>query len=510
MGNSEGLATSVLLRPRCYGILCQRQFADRIREALIPTRIGWMRPDETVATLTEYLNGQDRKCIVIPTPEAKGSRKDRTGFSLLVIHGAIMSPVDLPPMARTQISWVGNLTHQSSLLLNGRGNGTNKTNFVSPSSNLNSIVREIWHELTTKSLYDLQRDFLRIDVHPKSHNSEIIAAFTAMMDPTLINLAFSSSKVSHVVSIVVHSSASSLNVIQKKPPMIEIIEWGISTSKEHFDDLNGKLNDYAKQEIRLVTDNDLDLSVDGEKMDVTLLDMPVSRAYYKLAQVFEDETLLKVMAAPQQQIDNKSLTTSMRTILSHGNGMDIGASPGGWTQVLYNTLHIPIIIALDPAMLAERVMKLSGVHHLCTDVSSDECIQVLSNHAPYSVFVCDASESNANELLGKIVETLDRISCILVEGGNINSSRTAVLAWPFCLVITIKLPYKTVGSMQRNIEKTCEYIPEFLRKIASLGPVSNKNGDPSDEFNVDIRYKICHLFANSLSERTLVATFKKK
>ena len=461
-----------------------------------------MGPDETPPT--ENLNGPNRNCIVIPTPDEKGSRKDRTGFSLLVIHGAIMSPVDLPPMARKQISWVGNLTHQSSLVVLEKENEITRTNNA-PSSNLNSIVREIWHELTTKSLYDAQRNFLRIDVHPKSHNSEIIAALTDMMHPTLINLAFSSSKVSHVVSIVVQSSASSLNGIQKNPPKMEIIEWGISTSKEHFDDLNGKLNDYAKQEIRLVTDNDLDLSVDGEKMDVAPLDMPVSRAYYKLAQVFDDDTLLKVMAAQQQPSNDKSRTT----MLSHGNGMDIGASPGGWTQVLYNTLHIPTIIALDPAMLAERVMKLPGVHHLCTDISSDECIQVLSKHAPYSIIVCDASESNANELLIKIVETLDRISFILAERGNRNLRNAAVVAWPLCLVITIKLPYKTVGSMQRNIEKTNEYIPEFLRKIASLGPASN-NEDPSNDFNVDIRYKICHLFANSLSERTLVATFNKK
>jgi hypothetical protein len=266
-----------------------------------------MRPDETVAppTTEENLNSQDRNCTVIPTPDHKGSRKDRTGFSLLVIHGAIMSPVDLPPMARKQISWVGNLTHQS-LVLNGRGNGTNKTNVVSPSSNLNSIVREIWHELNTKTLYHAQRDFLRIDVHPKSYNSEIITAFTNMMHPTLINLAFSCSKVSHVVNIVVHSSTSAATA------MMEMIEWGISTSKEHCEDLNGKLNDFAKQEIRLVTDNDIDLSVDGDKKDVIPLDMPVSRAYYKLAQVFEDETLLKVMAAPQQQIDDKYSTTSIQ------------------------------------------------------------------------------------------------------------------------------------------------------------------------------------------------------
>jgi 23S rRNA U2552 (ribose-2'-O)-methylase RlmE/FtsJ len=473
-----------------------------------------MRPDEdeTVAPLTENLNSQDRNCIVIPTPDEKGSRKDRTGFSLLVIHGAIMSPVDLPPMARKQISWVGNLTHQSSLVLNGRGNGTNKTNVASLSSNLNSIVQDIWHDLTTKSSYDAQRDFLRIDVHPKSYNSEIITAFTNMMHPTLINLAFSCSKVSHVVSIVVHSSASLPNVTPTETSMMEMIEWGISTSKEHFEDLNGQLNDYAKKEIRLVTDNDIDLSVDGEKKDDVPLDMPVSRAYYKLAQVFEDETLLKVMAAPQQQIDDKCSTTSMTTTpLSHGKGMDIGASPGGWTQVLYNTLHIPTIIALDPAMLAERVMALPGVHHLCTDISSDECKQVLSKYVPYSVIVCDASESNANELLIKIVETLGRISSILVDKGNRNSSMATVVAWPLCLVITIKLPYKTIGSMQRNIEKTCEYIPEFLRKIASLGPVSNDNGDDQcDDYNVDIRYKICHLFANSLSERTLVATFTRK
>jgi hypothetical protein len=501
---------------RCnnYGILCHRQYADRIREALLHSDAeSWLRLAVTTTSETCFSIKQTtarenqidstRKCVVIPTPDEKGSRKDRIGFSLLVIHGAVMSPADLPPMARKQLSWAGHLTHHSVLLDKENGMNGNIVSRVDLQPNLNSIVREIWYELTTKSSYDSQRDFLRIDVQPKTYNSEVCAAFTDMMHPILINLACSASKVSHVVNIVLHSTSSSN---AQSPTPISNIFWGISTAKQHFEDLNQSLNEYATGEIKMVTENDLGL-YGGEEEDIFPSDVPVSRAYYKLAQVFQDEKLLKAIAAPQ----NSDGESSMKTMLSHGTGLDIGASPGGWTQVLHNTLHIPTVIALDPAILANRVMKLQGVNHLRADVSSEESIKFLSHHAPYSVIVCDASMSNANELLVKIAETLDRVSSLLKEESDEkrNGKRPSrdVVAWPLCLVITLKLPYKTVGSIDRNMEKVTKYIPEYLRRIALLGP--SISGECSD-IDVEVQYKICHLFANSLSERTLISIFNNK
>jgi len=509
---------------RCnYGILCHRQYADRIREALLHSDAeSWLRLAVTSTSDTDSINqttstpitpstenqiGPTRKCVVIPTPDEKGSRKDRIGFSLLVIHGAVMSPADLPPMARKQLSWAGLLTHHSVVFDKENGMNGNIVSRADLQPNLNSIVREIWCELTTKSSYDAQRDFLRIDVQPKTFNSEICAAFTDMMHPILINLACSASKVSHVVNIVLNSTPFSNT---QSLSTISDVYWGITTSQVHFEDLNQRLNEYATGEIKMVTENDLDLCGDG-KEDTVPLDMPVSRAYFKLAQVFEDEKLLKVIAAPQNS-DGENSNVSMKTMLSHGTGLDIGASPGGWTQVLHRTLHIPTVIALDPAMLAKRVIKLQGVRHLRADVSSEESIKVLAHHAPYSVIVCDASVSNANDLLVKIAETLDRVSSVLVEESGEKSNgkypSRDVVAWPLCLVITLKLPYKTVGSIDRNMEKVKRYIPDYLRLIASLGP--SLSGDGTSAIDIEVQYKICHLFANSLSERTLISMFNKK
>ena len=108
------------------------------------------------------------------------------------------------------------------------------------------------------------------------------------------------------------------------------------------------------------------------------------------------------------------------------------------------------------------------------------------------------------------METFDRVGTMLKEScdGSINqeSRGGCLFTWPFCLVITLKLPYKTTGSINRNLEKVNRYIPHFLSQIASLGESSS--GDDSD-VDVEIRSTISHLFANSVSERTLIAVFNR-
>ena len=124
--------------------------------------------NQTISTLitpsTKNQIGPTRECVVIPTPDEKGSRKDRIGYSLLVIHGAVMSPANLLPMARKQLSWAGLLTYHSVVFDKENGMDGNIVSSADLQPNLNSIVREIWCELTKKLSYDAQHDFLRIDV----------------------------------------------------------------------------------------------------------------------------------------------------------------------------------------------------------------------------------------------------------------------------------------------------------------------------------------------------------
>ena len=495
-----------------YGILCHRQYADRIRQALIPSSSDdWLKlSSDTDTRRTKQMKLESRKCEVIPTPEEKGPRKSRTGYSLLVIQGAVMSPADLPPMARKQISWAGRLTHQSlwneGTNCNGNiGNATIESNAITDlQSMLKVIISEIWSELSKS--FDLENDFLRLDIQPKSFNSEVCTAFTAFtngMDMRPIRLARSALKVSHAVNMTIQSTLS----FDMQSPTIHKIFWGISKNKDHFEDLNQRLNDYATSEVILEpTESKTGLDSHSSEAKKVPWDAPVSRAYYKLAQVFEDDNLLRLI--PSLHNNKETLDSATKSILSHGAGLDIGASPGGWTQVLHNTLDIPTVVALDPGTLAQRVTSLKGVHHLRAELTTQESIKFLAYHAPYSVIVCDASVSNANELLVKIADTLDRVLSLLrkPDNSNDNCSERSVFALPLCLIITLKLPYKTKDSIDRNLEKVNKYFPDYLRRIALLG---SSHGD-NDVVAVDVWHKISHLFANSISERTMLAVFDKK
>jgi hypothetical protein len=74
---------------------------------------------------------------------------------------------------------------------------------------------------------------------------------------------------------------------------------------------------------------------------------------------------------------------------------------------------------------------------------------------------------------------------------------------PCMWTITLKLPFKSTGSIQRQVSQICDRIPMFVRDLAlTLYGATAVAADI-----VKTNYKFLHLFANSSSERTLFVVF---
>ena len=487
----------------CYGILCHRQYVDRVSNAMLGVDDEW---------ITIHASGEDaicpshvpptkqhssNKCLIIPTCKEKGPRKDRTGYSLLVLQDCIISPAVLPPTARRQLSWAGRLTRKTEIIGQDQNRESNTVGKKRARSNesedeqtdsyiaiINKTATEMWKELVNDG-FDIEKDILRIDVHPKkiNSNSEVCLALqqaakraTSSTSDGPIKLALSAAVATIVLNVVFQSQNTAF--------------WGTSTSNEHFEQLNQKLNDYATKEV-VVEATDSKSGLDKSSCQL-LSTVPVSRAHYKLSQVFEDENLLDKIAS-LRGIKAKGIQ-SKRMLLNHGSGLDVGASPGGWTQVLCNDIGLETI-SLDPATLAQRVEVLDGVTHVRAELSSKEAIAGMAQATPYSTIVCDASLSNPTKLIEKITHSLESISALLHESGN----EKRVVTWPLCTVFTLKFPHKTSGSIDRHTSVVLEALPNYFKRMAML----------DGEGSVEVIYKICHLFANSISERTVIALFYK-
>ncbi len=491
----------------CYGILCHRQYVDRVTNALLSIDDKWSTigdGKEKVTPPTTPLADQTSKCLLVPTSMEKGPRKSRTGYSLLVLQNCIVSPAQLPPTARKQLSWSGRLSHKTEIkspsvteeqTIENNITGKKRTRSNehkeddqndSYLSIINTVAAGIWKELTS-NVFDIDKEVLRIDAHPKTvnSNSEVCLALQRCAKAEIscasdnpIKLALSASAVSTVVSVVFTSQ--------------QVAFWGIAPNKQHFEELNQRLNDYATKEVN-VEATDCKSGLNHSSTCQLSSETPVSRAFYKLAQVFEDENLLDKIAS-LRGIDTSG-KDSKHSLLNHGSGLDVGASPGGWTQVLCNQLCIPTV-ALDPAVLAKRVDSLEGVTHIRAELNSKEAIAGITQHAPYSTIVCDACLSNPKSLIEKIFEALKSVKDSLEES-NINKE---VVVFPLCTVFTLKFPHKTTGSIARFIDTTSDALPEYFCRFSTLGGPGN----------VEVSYKICHLFANSISERTVVAVFNKR
>jgi FtsJ-like methyltransferase len=288
--------------------------------------------------------------------------------------------------------------------------------------------------------------------------------------------------------------------------------------------------------------------------------IPVSRAYYKLYEVWYDYLYPYERSVMEQIWNHSNSNDPQEQQQPHGatttTAMDVGAAPGGWTQVLLHHMSVSNVVAIDAATLpmhrmfvrpntttkqrhciyhipttlehlnlssyirAHHHQKLdennnettSRTHHPTTTTSTS---QMEGLPTTYSLLVCDASVQ-WNLLLPLIIQQLQQ------------PQNRVTWTVPAVVILTMKLPFKTLPSIQRHVADLQVQIPKFVQQLQAImynhhhhhhptttTTTSSSNNDPllsisSSDTTVSSRYRVIHLMANSDSERTLIVIFEKR
>ena len=112
------------------------------------------------------------------------------------------------------------------------------------------------------------------------------------------------------------------------------------------------------------------------------------------------------------------------SLFSNGNILDIGASPGSFSQYAYGNLKNGILVAVDFNNI--ELNFSANFHFIKGDIYVDDVCQKIKTFAPYSLIISDAAPkttgnrlvdtSNSFNLNMKIVELAFDV---LIRGGNL-------------------------------------------------------------------------------------------
>lgn len=308
--------------------------------------------------------------------------------------------------------------------------------------------------------------------------------------------------------------------------------WGLADRETDADAMELKLNHEAAEEIVVVPANaagqdDTTQTIKQQQQQATGSSctsttgssscIPLSRAYYKLHQVWHDSLCRETAWRRQCQ-------TTTTNCIGGGAGLDLGAAPGGWTQVMMHHVGLTTVVAVDAGIVAQRALvpfspkrpslpsaatigdnattvasgttvtenkTARGVLHLQSSMEAAN----LTVAQPYSILVCDASMGWS--------ELLELISTKIVT--------RCTWTLPAVAVITLKMPFKTAGSVKRHIQDMHNTLPGFVRKMEQgMYPhvPQSGNSEDLDTQRIHTRYRLEHLMANADSERTVVAIFE--
>lgn len=127
--------------------------------------------------------------------------------------------------------------------------------------------------------------------------------------------------------------------------------------------------------------------------------------------------------------------------------LDIGASPGGWTEYMSN--HVKKVIAVDPADL--KVHRKNVVHYSKRIQNSHK---KLHQYKPFDIIMCDINQNPQDTV--KIINSL-----------------SSKLNFQGFLIMTIKLVRKSRSGQKTLIEKTVESLRENFKNIKVEWLISN-------------------------------------
>eukprot|EP00977_Amphora_coffeiformis_P023842 scaffold14530_cov217-Amphora_coffeaeformis.AAC.2 len=463
--------------------------------------------------------------------EAKGPSRGRRGYRILLCCGVQKLPTEhLSPLARQNISWTARMQYKVPIL---HPSITGFTTHNNPSDNCNNyddVKGTLLVETLAASLYstlrlafNLTTDALRIDVYPRHYIEPLcghlqkqakVCTRTAGLGTNInnnsqtvndeevgdpfegpIRMTASRSQCTVRLSVVIGQQEEQQQQEQTNTGFCTTTcYWGIDRRPDENTAIDLRLNHEANEELNIVAmvpENGHDPPVSSDNKIAIHPTTPLSRAHYKLLQVWHD------IIQPRE--DELRLYT--------GAALDLGASPGGWTQVLIHNIHCATVYALDPAIIAHRVLHHHHHHHQQPAANlapgstrptpvvkhipcmMDRFEQNAAAHLtmPLSTLVCDASV-----LWSELWQTL--LLHILPH----------VPKWQFpaVLVLTCKLPFRTAGSIARHVAMMNDQVPAFLESMRPHFGI--------DRDMVSIESQFLHLFANSESERTLLLVVTEK
>ncbi|KAL7580246.1 hypothetical protein ACA910_012983 [Epithemia clementina (nom. ined.)] len=481
-----------------FAVMVHKLFQNRVQDFLLTTSIHQVKPQQNEQGGEELTDTPSiaMRSEVLDSPAISGVSRARRGFVLLLLHQTRPSAViHLSPLARQNISWIARISNQVTLpgdTTNIANSHDNDKNNKHAQSRLLVVGQILWKALTELNAFDTTKDVLRVGVHPRSELEFVCRSLQHAATPSQsrtnnvanpddhydgpIELTPSRTKCTVRLTVIFKhqgpSSSTMTSSIADKSTFPRMY-WGIDRRPDHNALIDLPLNHEANDEIPIVPCN----SRTGEEVkdgrhfvaapggvDSTA---PLSRAYYKLEQVYREHL------ASQRQIMQ----------WDSGIGLDLGASPGGWTQVLVHLFRLASIVSVDAAALADRVRLLPQVTHVKSQME-DATPCSLTKNGPFSIVVCDACllwMELFDILCGKVIHS---IKCTL----------------PSVWVLTMKLPFRSAGSIQRHIQLLGERLDETLAEMArALYPHNSK---------VIWKSQLIHLMANSDSERTLLIHYQ--
>jgi 23S rRNA U2552 (ribose-2'-O)-methylase RlmE/FtsJ len=203
---------------------------------------------------------------------------------------------------------------------------------------------------------------------------------------------------------------------------------------------------------------------------------PVCRAYYKMQEISD------FYWNSYNWLNSDDFLNNNNNIIKccPFTAVDVGASPGGWTQFLISSHFCNKVIAVDAGEIHPSILSIPGVDHIPTLIQTSDARNALMNvQSSLRLLVCDINVDpyeTSKILTNYVIPYLVKFNCN-DNNDKVNGS---------FIVMTLKL-FK--NPKQHSIEQAAAFATQNL-----------SNGGCFD-------FRIVHLTANSSNERTLLCRY---